>query len=106
MIGQATGGSRRRIGWGATFAAAKGVNGNQETVVLDLHRQDSGSAPVDVPVETRMRPVLDPADLPVLYRVVMDVVDMSLPIVFIADRVLLEPALPDTSFASGETNIG
>jgi hypothetical protein len=46
MIGQVPGGSRRRIGWGAAFAAAKGANGNQETVVLDLHRLDSGSAPV------------------------------------------------------------
>lgn len=53
-----------------------------------------------------IRPVRRPAHIAVLDRVDMDVVDVIPKIVFVHDRVFLEPALPDATFAFGDARIG
>lgn len=51
-------------------------------------------------MERRMRPVGHAGDMPVLHRVVVDVIDMAAQVVRVADQVFPVAALPDAAFAT------
>ena len=50
-------------------------------------------------VKTAVRPIRNAGDMPMLHRIEMNVVDMSLKIRAIANRVFPEAPLPDSFFA-------
>src|ERR1700733_10465313 len=50
-------------------------------------------------METAVRPVADPSDIPVLHRIEVDVIDVTLEVSVVADGMLPKPSLPDSGFA-------
>src|SRR5688500_5262149 len=53
-----------------------------------------------------IRPIYHPDRVTVLDRIEVDVVEMTLKILFVHDHVFPEPALPDAAFSFGGADIG
>jgi hypothetical protein len=53
----------------------------------------------DIPTIRRPRPIFGSLDKPMLYRIIMDIIDMALQIFLIVNLMLPKPALPYTALA-------
>ncbi len=51
-----------------------------------------------IPMERGMRPIANSRDVTVLHRIPMDVIDMAVEIVLVADLMLPKPPLPNRTF--------
>src|SRR3546814_21074869 len=54
-----------------------------------------------IPMQRRIRPIHGPPDVSMFHRIEVDVIDVALPVVLVADQMLPTQPLPDPAFAFG-----
>src|SRR3546814_10846616 len=58
--------------------------------------------PIYKPMQRRIRPIHGPGDVSMFHRIEVDVIDVALQVVCVADQMLPIPPLPDPAFAFGD----